>query len=93
MVNALRNAKVEPNVQFYCKQDQSILAMVQNGLGVTLLPGLILKKREACKDDSFTRRCPTYFRHHVLIRNQLSIAAKAFIEVAQSMIQNKEVPN
>lgn len=93
VVNALRNAKVEPNVQFYCKQDQSILSMVQNGLGVTLLPGLILKNAKHVKTIPLQEDVQRTLGIMYLSENQLSIAAKAFIEVAQSMIQNKEVPN
>ncbi len=39
----LQQAGIHPPVRFYCKDDHSIIAMVEHGLGITLLPSLILE--------------------------------------------------
>ena len=40
---ALAAAGVEPNVRFYTKDDYAILAMVEQGLGMSIMPELLLK--------------------------------------------------
>ena len=40
---ALQKAGVRPNVKYYTKDDYAIIAMVENGLGVTIMPELLLK--------------------------------------------------
>ena len=42
-VAALAAAGVEPNVRFYTKDDYAILAMVDQGLGMSIMPELLLK--------------------------------------------------
>lgn len=42
---ALDAAGVKPNVRFYTKDDYAILAMVENGLGISIMPELLLKGR------------------------------------------------
>ncbi len=42
---ALAAAGVEPNVRFYTKDDYAILAMVEQGLGMSIMPELLLKGR------------------------------------------------
>ena len=42
---ALEAAGVKPNVRFYTKDDYAILAMVEQGLGVSIMPELLLKGR------------------------------------------------
>lgn len=42
---ALEAAGVEPNVKFYTKDDYAILAMVEQGLGMSIMPELLLKGR------------------------------------------------
>ena len=48
---ALAAAGVEPNVRFYTKDDYAILAMVEQGLGMSIMPELLLKGRS---DDLLT---------------------------------------
>ena len=42
---ALESAGVEPNVRFYTKDDYAIIAMVEQGLGMSIMPELLLKGR------------------------------------------------
>ena len=49
---ALEAAGVKPNVRFYTKDDYAIIAMVEQGLGISIMPELLLKGRH---DDSQMR--------------------------------------
>jgi len=42
---ALDAAGVKPNVRFYTKDDYAIIAMVEQGLGISIMPELLLKGR------------------------------------------------
>ncbi len=42
---ALESAGVKPNVRFYTKDDYAIIAMVEQGLGMSIMPELLLKGR------------------------------------------------
>ena len=42
---ALKSADVTPNVRFYTKDDYAIIAMVEQGLGMSIMPELLLKGR------------------------------------------------
>lgn len=42
---ALEAAGVQPNVRFYTKDDYAIIAMVEQGLGMSIMPELLLKGR------------------------------------------------
>ena len=42
---ALEAAGVKPNVRFYTKDDYAIIAMVEQGLGMSIMPELLLKGR------------------------------------------------
>ncbi len=48
---ALDAAGVKPNVRFYTKDDYAIIAMVEQGLGMSIMPELLLKGRH---DDVLT---------------------------------------
>ena len=48
---ALEAAGVKPNVRFYTKDDYAIIAMVEQGLGMSIMPELLLKGRH---DDVLT---------------------------------------
>ena len=43
---ALEAAGVTPNVRFYTKDDYAVLAMVEQGLGMSIMPELLLKGRK-----------------------------------------------
>lgn len=77
---AFHAAGLEPNIRMTMHDDYSILSMVQQGLGVTILPELVLRKQSydivmLSTEPMVTRRISILSRE----RNELSIAAKAFI--------------
>ena len=77
---AFHAAGLEPNIRMTMHDDYSILSMVQQGLGVTILPELVLRKQSydivmLPTEPMVTRRISILSRE----RNELSIAAKAFI--------------
>ena len=47
MRKVLKQAGVRPNIRFVTKDDYAIIAMVENGLGVSIMPELLLRGRTA----------------------------------------------
>lgn len=47
MRRVLAQANVQPNIRFVTKDDYAIIAMVENGLGVSIMPELLLRSRTA----------------------------------------------
>ena len=77
---AFHAAGLEPNIRMTMHDDYSILSMVEQGLGVTILPELVLRKQSydivmLPTEPMVTRRISILSRE----RNELSIAAKTFI--------------
>ena len=79
---AFRAAGLEPTICMTMHDDYSILSMVEQGLGVTILPELVLRKQSydivTLPTEPMVMR-----RSSILTRNkdELSIAAKRFIEL------------
>ena len=79
---AFRAAGLEPTICMTMHDDYSILSMVEQGLGVTILPELVLRKQSY--DIVTLPTEPMVMRRiSILTRNkdELSIAAKRFIEL------------
>ena len=77
---AFRTAELEPNIRMTMHDDYSILSMVEQGLGVTILPELVLRKQSY--DIVMLPTEPMVMRRISIIsrdKNELSIAAKTFI--------------
>lgn len=77
---AFRAAGLEPNIRMTMHDDYSILSMVEQGLGVTILPELVLRKQSY--DIVMLPTEPMVIRRISILsrdRNELSIAAKTFI--------------
>ena len=77
---AFQTAGLEPNIRMTMHDDYSILSMVEQGLGVTILPELVLRKQSydivmLPTEPMITRRISILSRD----RNELSVAAKTFI--------------
>ncbi|MCR5138170.1 MAG: LysR family transcriptional regulator [Oscillospiraceae bacterium] len=77
---AFRAAGLEPNIRMTMHDDYSILSMVEQGLGVTILPELVLRKQSydivmLPTEPMVSRRISILSRD----RNELSVAAKTFI--------------
>ena len=77
---AFHAAGLEPNIRMTMHDDYSILSMVEQGLGVTILPELVLRKQNY--DIVMLPTEPMVMRRISIIsrdKNELSIAAKRFI--------------
>ncbi len=84
---ALENAGVVPKVAFYCKDDHSIMAMVENGLGVSLLPGLILQSHAGrLKKIPLDPAAERTLGIGVASYEALSLSARAFMRMIQEYV-------
>lgn len=84
---ALQIARIKPCVSFYCRDDHTIISMVENGLGVSLLPALFIEGTEDRIQKFQTDPC--YVRTlgiGIVSEKNLSVAAKAFIKLAREMV-------
>ncbi|MBO5640137.1 MAG: LysR family transcriptional regulator [Oscillospiraceae bacterium] len=78
---AFRAFGLEPNIRMTMHDDYSILSMVEQGLGVTILPELVLRKQNY--DIVMLPTEPMIMRRISIIsrnENEMSIAAKRFID-------------
>jgi DNA-binding transcriptional LysR family regulator len=73
--------KLHPQIQFTTWDDYAIMSMVENGLGISILPELILK-RIPYHIVTKELELPAYRKIGIAMRNQkdLPLAAKRFIE-------------
>ena len=85
---AFRSAGLEPNIRMTMHDDYSLLSMVEQGLGVTILPELVLRKQSY--NIAILPTDPMIYRRISIIsrsQKELSLAAKAFI---QTLIRNAD---
>ena len=85
---AFQAAGLKPNIRMTMHDDYSILSMVEQGLGVTILPELVLRKQSY--DIAVLPTEPMVMRRISIIArnpNELPIAAKRFIDF---LIQQQE---
>ena len=78
---AFRAEGLEPNIRMTMHDDYSILSMVEQGLGVTILPELVLRKQSY--DIAILPVEPMVYRRISIIsrdEHELSAAAKTFIQ-------------
>lgn len=87
ITDTLAAGDVTPPVRFYCKDDHSIIAMTAQGLGVTLLPSLIVSGYEnqvlALPIEPYASR---QLGIGLLSKNDLSAAARAFITCTKEVL-------
>ena len=77
---AFHAAGLEPNIRMTMHDDYSILSLVEQGLGVTILPELVLRKQSY--DIAILPLEPMVYRRISILSRQedeLSLAAKTFI--------------
>lgn len=88
VVATLHQAGVDPQVLCYCKEDASIVAMVKQGLGMTILPGLILKDLDVNK---YPLDPPAYRTLGIMYKSEdvLSAADHALISIAKAIFEKK----
>ncbi len=88
---ALQNAGVVPDVAFRCKDDHSIMAMVEKGLGVTLLPALIIKGHEnTLRSIPLDPPVNRMLGIGVISEDALSLSARAFIEMTEAFTEKDD---
>ncbi len=88
---ALQNAGVVPNVAFRCKDDHSIIAMVEKGLGVTLLPALIIRGHEdTLKKITLDPPVTRMLGIGIMSEGTLSLSARAFIEMIREFTEEND---
>ena len=83
----LKNAGVKPDTKYILSNDFSILSMVEHNLGISILPGLILRNRPG----NYEKRplVPRSFRKlgmAISSTKELSPAAKIFIKYAREYL-------
>ena len=84
---ALDKAGVRPNIKYTTKDDYAILAMVEQGLGISIVPQLLIQGR---KQDLETRPLEPAASRIIALAvptGDLSPVAHAFIETAQQWLQ------
>ena len=84
---ALEAAGVKPNVRFYTKDDYAIIAMVEQGLGISIMPELEL---EHCPYPLVACSLPQTFYRNIGIavkdKNAMSLSTRRFIEHARRWV-------
>lgn len=84
----LANAGIKPSIRFYCRDEHSIIAMAANGLGVTILPALIVSGYE---NQVLTLPLRPYAYRTLGIgmisEKDLSAASRAFIRYTKSILK------
>lgn len=87
---ALEKAHVKPPVSFYSEDDHSIIAMVEHGLGISLLPALILEGYDSnLKKIPLKKTVKRKLGIGVTNQESLSVADLKFIDVAKKTLLPK----
>ena len=89
---ALDAAGVAPNVRFYTKDDYAIIAMVEQGLGISIMPELLLKGRH---DDLVTLPLVPEARRTIGIAvaagNRAGPATRRFVDYVVRYVEEQNV--
>lgn len=83
----LKNYKITPDIRFVSINEFSVLSMVEHGLALTILPGLLLRGQKGCF--SVRRVAPRVFRQLGLAYTsfeELSPASRIFLEYAKDFL-------
>lgn len=86
---AFKKAGVEPFTSFYCENDHTIIPMVENDLGISLLPRMFLNGEEHSL--RIMPLCPDYQRSlgiGIISDKNLSVPSREFIEVSKKTIRD-----
>lgn len=84
---ALAQAGVEPMVSFTCRDDHTIIPMVENNLGISLMPALFLEGFDAGIRKIPVSPCAVRtLGIGLLAERTLSVSAKAFIKIARKVV-------
>lgn len=87
VTTALKHSEVTPMTSFSCRDDHTIIPMVENDLGISLLPNLFLKGCDANIKKIPVSPCAIRtLGIGILSEKTLSTAAKAFIKLSKKVI-------
>ncbi|QAT43621.1 LysR family transcriptional regulator substrate-binding protein [Aminipila luticellarii] len=83
----MESHQIRPNVRFVEKEDYAIMAMVDNGLGISVLPELVLKDT-ARKIVIKKLDIPAYRDIGIVVKNKkmLTASAQKFVSYVQEWI-------
>ena len=87
VTQAMEQAGASPIVSFQCRDDHTIVPMVANNLGVSLLPGMFLEGHDNVRKIPVSPCTIRTLGIGILSERTLSIAAKAFISLSRKMIR------
>lgn len=75
------SSKIHPNVRYRVKDDYTIMSMVENGLGISILPELVLY-RNPYRIVSMEMSIPHYRQLGIVLKdtNKTAIAVKSFLD-------------
>lgn len=92
--HALQKSGIAPSIRFSCKDDFSIVTMVANHLGISILPQLVI---EGFSNSILTLPLKPYYTRELGIgissRKNLSPAALNFIKILQETLPDLVAPN
>lgn len=82
---------LKPNVKFTSTDDYTIISMVEQGLGISVLPKLVLEGYKHCQIQTLNLEPPCLRNLGIAIPSikKASPAAKRFIEYSQRIVFNK----
>lgn len=86
--DAFDAVKVKPDVRFSCNDEHTIISMVANNLGISLLPNMFLKGRE--HEINIIPVSPCAARTlgiGVISEKNISVAAAAFIQTSKAVVK------
>ena len=87
---ALDNAGIKPNIKFTTKDDYAILAMVEQGLGISIVPQLLLRGRsETLEVRPLLPRASRTIALAIPEGNPLPVV-DAFVQTAAEWLKNKK---
>ena len=86
--NAFEVVNIKPNIKFSCNDENTIISMVENNLGISLLPEMFLKGRDA--EINIIPTSPCVVRTlgiGITSQKNLSSSAAAFIQLAKKVVK------
>lgn len=94
ITDLFRSLKVVPNTQFIARDDYTVIAMVENGLGFSVLPELVLNgtsRKIVVKE----LEVPAYRDLGIAVKDKslLSVSAQTFLTYVQSWISEEYAKN
>ena len=86
--DAFETAGVKPDIRFSCNDEHTIISMVANNLGISLLPNMFLKGRE--NEINIIPVSPCAVRTlgiGVISEKNMSVSAAAFIQTSKAVVK------